>query len=225
MRRAAALTGAWILCLAAPAAAELVAEQITEENFARRSIGGPDAIEGVGDWFLANERIAVVVDDPSRRHAKLNYGGTIVSAGTRGRRGDGQLARILPLLNLSQRVGLNNDTIRAEVDPAGRFARLVVTGSQGLASVTTGGFDPLVPETDEIADVIPETIYEVRPGEPFVRITTHLRNRGDADAPIFSFGDLWMRGGRGPRAFIGDTLDPALSSGFHHRSFDRRAIL
>ena len=76
MRRAAALTGAWILCLAAPAAAELVAEQITEENFARRSIGGPDAIEGVGDWFLANERIAVVVDDPSRRHAKLNYGGT-----------------------------------------------------------------------------------------------------------------------------------------------------
>ena len=225
MRWAVALAGAWILVLAAPSVAELVAEQITEENFDRRSIGGPDAIEGVGDWFLANERIAVVVDDPSRRHAKLNYGGSIISAGSRGRGGDGQFARLLPLLNLSQRVGLNNDTIRAEVDPAGTFARLVVTGSQGLASVTTGGFDPLVPETDEIADVIPETIYEVRPGEPFVRITTHLRNRGDADAPIFSFGDLWMRGGRGPRAFIGDTLDPALSSGFHHRSFDRRAIL
>ena len=225
MRRAAAVTGAWVLVFAAPSAAALVAEQITEANFARRSIGGPDAIEGVGDWYLANDRVEIVVDDPARRHATLNYGGTIVSAGVRGRRGDGQFARLMPLLNLSQRVELGNDTIRAEVDPAGGFARLVVTGSKGLSAVERDGFDPLVPETREIAAVIPETTYEVRPGEPFVRITTRLRNRGDTDAPIFSLGDLWMRGGRGPRAFVGDTLAPELSSGFHHRSFDRRAIL
>ncbi len=225
MRRSAALVGAWVLAAASVSAAELIAEQITDANFARLSIGGPDAIEGVGDWYLANDRVEIVVDDPARRHAKLNYGGTIVSAGVRGRGGDGQFARLLPLVNLSQRVELDNDTIRAEVDPSGGFARLVVTGSQGLAAVERDDFDPLVPETHEIAAVIPETTYEVRPGEPFVRITTRLQNRGDTDAPIFSLGDLWMRGGRGPRAFVGDTLAPELSSGFHHRSFDRRAIL
>jgi len=225
VRRAAVAAGAWVLVFAAPSAAVLVAEQITEANFARRSIGGPDAIEGVGDWYLANDRVEIVVDDPARAHAKLNYGGTIVSAGMRGRRGDGQFARLLPLLNLSQRVELGYDTIRAEVDPTAGYARLVVTGSRGLSAIERDGFDPLVPETREIAAVIPETTYEVRPGESFVRITTRLRNRGDTDAPIFALGDLWMRGGRGPRAFVGDTLHPELSSGFHHRSFDPSKIL
>ena len=42
--------------------APLVAERITDANFPCRTIGGPDAIGGVGDWYLANDVVEVVVD-------------------------------------------------------------------------------------------------------------------------------------------------------------------
>jgi hypothetical protein len=98
---------------AADALPALVAERITPESFAQHRIGGPDAIGGVGDWALANDRIRIVVDDPSRRYAKLNHGGTIVDAGLRDRGGDDQLAQLIPLVNMSQRVVVGYDSIRA----------------------------------------------------------------------------------------------------------------
>ena len=52
-------------------------------------------------------------------------------------------------------------------------------------------------------------------------MTTRLDNRGARPAPIFAYGEAWMRGGRGPHGFVGNTLDLALSTGFHHRDFDR----
>ena len=208
---------------------ELVAERISEANVAERQIGGPDAIGGIGDWYLANDLVEVVVDDPSRRHSTLNHGGTIVDAGVRGRDGDDQFSRLFPLVNLDQRVFLNLDSARAEVDPAGGSARLVVSGSRSLDSVQRPGlrgfFDPLVPEAEALAGVFAETEYLVRPGEPFVRITTRLRNDGASAAPVFSYGEVWMRGGRSMRSFVSDTLQPARSPGFHHKSFDRSNIL
>lgn len=217
--------------LAVPvASASLVAERITPDNVQERQIGGPDAVGGIGDWYLANDRIEVIVDDPSRRYATLNYGGTIVDAGLRGREGDDQFARLFPLVNLDQRLQLNYDQLEVEVDPAGGFARLVVSSRQGMSAIPRGGWlwrrlDPLVPETEQIEQVFAETRYEVRPGEPFVRIITTLRNQGARPAPIFSYGDVWMRGGRSMRSFVGNTSDASHSPGFQHRSFDREAIL
>jgi hypothetical protein len=158
-----------------------------------------------------------VVDDPSRRHGKRNHGGVIVDVGRLDRRGEDQFAELFPVVNLDQRVLVGYDAMRAEVDAAGRFARLVVT-SPGLASIPRGStlarrFDPLVPETAEIERVAVETEYRVRPGEPFVELTTTLRNRGDAPAPVFAWGDVWMRGGRSLRSFAVDTLDPSRSRG------------
>jgi hypothetical protein len=170
-------------------ASELVAERITEANAVERRIGGPDAMGGVGDWYLANDVVEVIVDDAARRHAKLNHGGTIVDAGLRGRDGDDQFARLFPVVNMDQQVLLNYDTVRAEVDPGGRWARLVVSSSQGMGVVARGGawarrLDPLVPDEAEIRNVLAETSYTVRPGEPFVRLRTVLRNTGDTPAPI-----------------------------------------
>jgi hypothetical protein len=214
----------------AAAAGRLVAEQIEEATFAELSIGGQDAVGGVGDWYLGNDVVEIVVDDPSRRYGVSPHGGTIVDAGRVGQQGDDQFARLFPLVNMDQRVQLGLDRARAEVDPAGGFARLVVTGSGGLRGVPRGGelarrFDALVPETREIERVFAETVYEVRPGEPFVRITTRLENRGDAPAPVFAYGEVWMRGGRSLRSFVGNTLAPERSRGFHHLSFDRANIL
>ena len=210
--------------------AAIRAEQITAETAVELFIGGPDAIGGIGDWYLANDVVEVIVDDPSRRFAKLNHGGTIVDAGLRDRRGEDQFARIFPIVNMDQRVFIDFDAIRASVSVAEGWARLVVSNAGGMNSVPrpkglTRWFDPLVPAADELRDVAVETEYAVFRGEPFVHITTTIRNQGPRPVPIISYGDVWMRGGRSGRSWVGNTLDPERSRGFHHLSFDRSNIL
>jgi hypothetical protein len=124
-------------------------------------------------------------------------------------------------VNLSQRVVVGYDAIRAEVDPHGAFARISVT-SPGLRALPRGSrfaraLDPLVPDPARVSAVRVETVYEVRPGEPFVRIATTLVNTGSAAAPVFAFGDVWMRGGRGGRGFMGDVRFPERGRGFAAR--------
>ena len=88
---------------AIPAAAEsLRAEQITEQTAVQRIIGGADAIGGIGDWYLANDVVEVIVDDPSRAHAKQNHGGTIVDVGRIDRSGEDQFGRFFTIINMNQ---------------------------------------------------------------------------------------------------------------------------
>ena len=153
----------------------------------------------------------------------------IVDAGLRDRRGEDQFAELFPLLNLDQRVELRFDRIRAEVDSPRGWARLVVSASRGPGAIARGGglaqrLDPLVPEPAEIEDVQIETEYAVFPGEPWVRITTTIRNQGSRPAPIFAYGDVLIRGGRSMRSWVANTLAPELSRGFEHASFDRKNI-
>jgi hypothetical protein len=213
------------LALAGPPAvtarAELVAERISEENFAQRTIGGPDAIAGVGDWYLANDVIEVVIDDVARAYGLSTHGGTVVDVGLRDRADDDQFARLSPLVNLSQRVVVGYDAIRAEIDPQGGAARIVVS-SPGLRALPRGSrlaraLDPLVPDPAAVSAVRVETVYEVRPGESFVRIDTALTNTSSAPAPVFAFGDIWMRGGRGGRGYLGDVAAPERARGFAAR--------
>jgi len=225
-----ATTAALAACLLAPAAGGtlLRAERISEETAPDLLIGGPDAIGGVGDWYLANDVVEVIVDDPGRRHAKLNSGGTIVDVGLRDRRGEDQFARLFPIANMDQKVAVGYDAISARVDDEAGWARLVVTSS-GIRSLprATGlwrRLDPMVPEPAAVRDVRVETEYAVFRGESFVRITTTLRNEGRAPAPLFAYGDVWMRGGRGPRSFVGNALAPERSVGYHHKSFDRTNV-
>jgi len=199
-------------------AAELVAEQITSETAAQREIGGPDAIGGVGDWYLANDVVEVVIDDVSRAFGIATHGGSVVDVGLRDRAGEDQFARLSQLVNLSQRVVVGYDAIRAEVDPNGAFARITVT-SPGLRALPRGSrlaraLDPLVPDPQRVSAVRAETIYELRPGESFLRLDTALMNTGLAPAPVFALGDVWMRGGLGGRGFTGDFVAPARARGF-----------
>ena len=202
-------------------AAELVAEQITAASAAERSIGGPDAIGGIGDWYLANDVIEVVIDDVAREFGISTHGGTLVDVGLRDRSGEDQFARLSPLVNLSQRVLVGYDAIRAEIDPQGGAARIAVA-SPGLRALPRGSrfarvLDPLVPDPVAASAVRVDTVYEVRPGESFLRIDTALTNTGSVPAPVFAFGDLWMRGGRSGRGFLGDVATPARARGFAAR--------
>jgi hypothetical protein len=210
-----------LLAAGAARAADLAAEQITEATAAQREVGGPDAIAGVGDWWLANDVVEVVVDDVSRAYGISTHGGTVVDFGLRDRTGDDQLARLSPLVNLSQRVVVGYDAIRAEVDEQGRYARLVVT-SPGLRALPRGSrlaraLDPFVPDPAAVSGVRVETVYELRTGEAFLRIDSALTNTGAAAAPVFAFGDVWMRGGRGGRGFTGYVASPERGRGFTAR--------
>ncbi len=217
---------AFVGILAGAVRAELFAERITPATAARRAVGGPDAIGGAGDWWLANDVVEVVIDDVAREFGIATHGGTVVDVGLRDRTGEDQFARLSPLVNLSQRVVVGYDAIRAEVDAQHGFARIVVTSS-GLRALPRGSrwaraFDLLVPEPPKVAAVRVETVYEVRPGESFVRIDTALTNAGREPAPVFAFGDLWMRGGRGGRGFLGDIAVPERARGFGTREMTPR---
>ena len=59
-----------VLALAGPARGELIAERITEENWASHRVGGPDADAGVGDWLARNRAHAVLLR-PDRYVAAL----------------------------------------------------------------------------------------------------------------------------------------------------------
>ncbi|MCH2169580.1 CehA/McbA family metallohydrolase [Myxococcota bacterium] len=208
--------------LASDAASFLRAQEITEADAPHLMIGGTDSIGGVGDWYLANDLIEIVVDDPSRSHAKQNHGGSIVDAGLIDRQGEDQFARIFTLINLSDRMFPNYDRIEAEVDPAGTFARLVVSNSQGVGVVDTGGrigwLGSSSLDAQNAQRIRVRTEYLVRPGEPFVRITTTLANVGDEPVGVFAYTDIWMRGGRSMRVWQGNTQQPELSQGFDHPS-------
>ena len=202
-------------------ASELVAEEITAQSAAQRSIGGPDAIGGVGDWYLANDVVEVVIDDVAREFGISTHGGTVIDVGLRDRSGEDQFARLSPLVNLAQRVVVGYDAIRAEIDPQGAAARIVVS-SPGLRALQRGSrfaraLDPLVPDPAAISAVRVETVYEVRPGEAFLRIDTALTNTGATPAPVFAVGDVWMRGGRGGRGYLGDVGAPERARGFAAR--------
>ena len=225
---AAAVLGSTLF--AVPASADLRAERISEANASELLIGGSDAVGGVDDWYLANDVVEIIVDDPSRTHAKQNFGGSIVDAGLRDRTGEDQFARFFTVMNLSPQVAPNYDRIRAEVDSAGNFARLVVSNSRGIAVVQRGSsvvsaFDPTLPSEEVARALRVETEYRVQPGESFVRVTTTFRNDGEVAAPIFAYADTWMRGGRSMRAFVGNTQDPTKSSGFDHLGFGGTSIL
>lgn len=217
----------WVAALPRSAVA-LSAEQITESTAAQLLIGGTDAIGGIGDWYLANDVVEVIVDDPIRAHAKQNHGGTIVDVGRIDRRDEDQFGRLFTIINMSQQVAPGFDTIRAEVDPAGAWARVVVSSSKGpevaLRGDWTEDINPTIPDPAAVRDVYVETEYRVVPGEPFVHMTTLFRNDGDRPAPIFSYGDIWMRGGRSMRAFAGNTQNLGSAAGFHHTGFEGTSL-
>jgi hypothetical protein len=227
--RVPALVGLLLAATAAAADPGLRAEQIRDGTARELQIGGPDAVGGVGDWYLANDVVEAIVDDPGRAFGTLGHGGTLVDVGLRDRRDEDQFARLFPLLNLDQRVLPAYDGIRAEVDEAGGFARLVVSGRRldalprqtGLARILG---DWLVPPPEVLRPVSIETEYAVFPGEPFIHITTVLRNEGDQPVPLFAYGDVWMRGGRSARSFVGNALAPERTRGFHHTDFDRKNL-
>lgn len=54
------------------------AGRLTPDNFAKEHITGPAAQGRVGDFFMANDRIRVVIQQPGRAIAPVPYGGNVI---------------------------------------------------------------------------------------------------------------------------------------------------
>ncbi len=134
--------------LVAPTRAELVAEPITEENFATRHVGGPDSDGGVGDWFLGNGTLCAVVSNPDHESALTPRGGVLIDLGHCGA-GDDQWTVLQPLMNLAQDEVVPVETITAGVEDDRAWLRTRAV-HQGIELLTTYVVDRETPNAIEL---------------------------------------------------------------------------
>ena len=178
-------------------APELFAGQIHVGNAARRLVGGPDAIGGIGDWALGNGVVCAVVSDPSHEAMLTVRGGVLVDLGHCGR-ADDQWGVLHPLANLSRDRVVPVEEIRAEQDE--HEARIVTRGALSGLSV--------------------ETTYALGVEDPErLRIRTVVERRA-AGERLFLFGDVALHGHRQLSPFTISTAHPEASLGFRHPPVD-----
>lgn len=193
--------------------AELVAEQITAANARDRLFGGSDPDGGIGDWYLSNGIVELIVDEaalqddlppgvdpPPKQSENALTGGTLVDLGLVGADND-QLNQLFTVGGLSFDNIVSNQSIAASVDAAS--ARLVVTG-------VLPGFivNPvLLPVTTE---------YILFPGDSFVTIKTSVTNKSNRNVGgLGGFFDVlpWTT-----RAVV--PFSPLRNKGFRHSALD-----
>ena len=171
----------------------LLAGEITVDTPEALIQKGPDAVGGLGDWFLSNGVVCATISGLEHEGVLSPSGGSLVDLGHCGR-GDDQWAVLHSLLNLSRDNVLEVQEIRAEVEEA--TARLVT-------SAQTGGLRV-------------ETLYSLAPAPSRVlRLETRVKRTGPGDA-LFLVGDVSLHGHRQLSPFVISALLPGTSVGFDH---------
>jgi len=114
--RRALLALAPLLVLAAEAsAAALFAGRVTAANAARRLVGGPDAVGGIGDFALANGTLCALISDPAHAPSISDRGGFLTDLGHCGR-DDDFLADLVWLVNASRKNVARVESVEARFD-------------------------------------------------------------------------------------------------------------
>jgi hypothetical protein len=167
--------------LASPAAAQLVAEQITAGNAPLHLFGGTDADGGVDDWYLSNGVVELIVDDvgpqddlvpllgasaPQKQSEAGFTGGSIIDLGRVGVEND-QLAQMFTVAGLSTSNFLLYDTISALTGPGSATLR-----AEGVVLGFDSGPTPVPP-----SDLRVVTEYNVSGSDSFVTVTTTVTNQ------------------------------------------------
>jgi len=203
----------------APAHAQLVAERVTAANAPARLFGGSDAEGGIGDWYLSNGVVEVIVDDarlasdlagilppealPPLQTGISPTGGTIVDAARVGSDGD-QLSQLFTVGGLSTENFILYDTVSA---PAPGVVR--ATGRLLLPPVSVQPTPCVTVVTD----------HAVAGSDPFVTLTTTATNGCAVVAPFGGFLDAVTWTIRGLIPFSAGAA-PAGGRGFDHPVLD-----
>ncbi|MBW2312607.1 MAG: CehA/McbA family metallohydrolase [Deltaproteobacteria bacterium] len=185
----------FLLAAPAPALAESPwAGEVTPENAARRLVGGPDAVGGIGDFALGNGLVCAVVSHPSQAMDISPGGGFLVDLGHCGG-ADDHLSNLVPLVNVSRANVPRVESVAAEFDPD--EARIITTARWNGVEI--------------------RTVYALAAGEASLRIATEVE-RVASGGRFALLGLLSVHPSGSLRVFTLDTALPELSAGFEHPS-------
>lgn len=191
-----------------PGPNKVVAHRITA---ASDLFGGTDALGGVGDWYLANDVVAVVIDDVANQNGTAPSGGTLIDFGHLGKNDD-QFNSMYQIFAVSQDFPVFYDHIEAS-EEAGS-ATLTVTGHVFAANPAG-----VVPKADAEA-LMATTTYRLLAGDPSLHVRTEIVNKG-TNAVSTSNGtpisDVILWGQRSAVPFA-----PYRGRGFTHPELDVR---
>jgi hypothetical protein len=192
-----------VFCIAGrPAFAELVAERISQENFATHHVGGPDSDAGIGDWFLSNGTLCAAVSNAEHESALAPHGGVLIDLGHCGANDD-QWAALQPILNLSQNHAIPITEIDAGHDDTRAWVRTLSIVA-GIEISTTYAVDEAV--------------------RTALSVSVRARRVSEGDR-LFSIGTVILHPTGQTPAFSVLRSDLEESRGFDYPSSDRNSIL
>ena len=175
-----------LLCVAAAANAQPVAERVTAGNAAARLFGGTDAAGGIGDWYVSNGVVEAVVDGvgpqddlvaligsaaPPKQSSAAATGGTLVDLGLVGRDND-QLGQMFSVAGLS-----SDNTLRYQEVTASVAGDTATVTARGVVDGFDTGATPI--PADDLEAV---TTYAAGGTDPFLTVTTTITNRHPTNA-------------------------------------------
>ncbi|MFO0599303.1 MAG: CehA/McbA family metallohydrolase [Myxococcaceae bacterium] len=166
-------------------------------------IGGNYAQGRLGDFLLANDRLRVVIQQPSHVIAPIPYGGTIIDADLQRSSGPGRDE--FGKLGLIYAFGRTVNVSKVEVlndGSKGGYAVIAASGTDAVVdyvnvkNVITDfvGNVKLVRDPDTAIPFTITTYYVLSPGESRVRVLTAFCN-GGKDTVSIPVGDLIEQGG------------------------------
>lgn len=185
---------------------QVVAEQITKDNAAKRLFSGSDAVGGIGDWYLSNGIVEAIIDNAALgtdvrvpiQNGIAPTGGTLIDFALVGKNND-QFNQMFQIANLS---------------PTNSFFYTSVKGTATTdnANVTAQGF-VLLGNISTISNptLAANTTYNLAPGDRFITVTSTIVNNAKMDVSLFNITDaiIWTIHGLSPFA-------PAPGRGFNH---------
>lgn len=112
----------------------LVVTRITADNAVSLIRQGPDAIGGIGDWFISNGTLCAIISDVDHESEFSARGGSLVDLGFCGRE-DEHFASFHDLLDGSRRTPMDAERIETQITD--QQATVIVHSKQGMASMRT----------------------------------------------------------------------------------------
>ena len=187
-----------LLALLTPpfADAAVRAERITAANVAELRQDGPDAVGGIGDYFLGNGTLCAVVTAVEHESDLSTRGGTLVDLGFCDRADDHYTSK-QDLLDASRGSPVNVHRVE------------IAQGEEQASILTIGGERGLLVETRYTVDAAAPT--ELTITRRVVRRRDDAPNPGLYAPVTFNYASLLP--------FVFSSEDPARSSGFSHRLF------
>ncbi|MFT3708416.1 MAG: CehA/McbA family metallohydrolase [Archangium sp.] len=176
------------------------AKQVTDVS---QLIGGNYAQGRIGDFVLQNDRIRVVIQQPSRTIGPVPYGGTIIDADLQRSTGSGrdEFGKMGPIYAFGRTVNVSKVEVLNDGERGG-YAVIAASGTDAVVDYVNVknvisdflGNVQLVRDPDVPLPFLVTTYYVLSPGESRVRVLSAFCNQGKETISM-QIGDLLEQGG------------------------------